>query len=247
MLKKLYEKSEVWFSVAWIIAYCVLASLGDNLSASIGVSKIITLPILIVLSAILFIFINKNNLLNKYGLCKSNVAISKMLFYIPLILLLTANLWYGFSINTSPLEIILYILCMFCVGFLEEMIFRGLLFNAMAKDGIKSAIIVSSLTFGMGHIINLFNGSSAELLPSFLQVIYATAIGFTFVMIYYKTKTIVPCIITHWIFNSLSIFANITAVTNERRIITSFLITVIATGYSLYIIFKIKEDTKVII
>ena len=26
ILKKLYEKSEIWFSIAWIIAYCVLMS-----------------------------------------------------------------------------------------------------------------------------------------------------------------------------------------------------------------------------
>ena len=32
--------------------------------------------------------------------------------------------------NGSPLETVLYILSMFCVGFLEEMIFRGFLFNA---------------------------------------------------------------------------------------------------------------------
>ena len=47
-------------------------------------------------------------------------------------------LWYGVAMNVSLLETVLYILTMFCVGFLEEMIFRGFLFNAMAKDGIKS-------------------------------------------------------------------------------------------------------------
>ena len=35
MLKKLYEKSEIWFAVAWIIAYVVLASTGDNISADL--------------------------------------------------------------------------------------------------------------------------------------------------------------------------------------------------------------------
>lgn len=62
------------------------------------------------------------------------------------------------------METALYVLSMLCVGFIEELIFRGFLFKAMAKDGIKSAIIVSSITFGLGHIINLVNG--AELLPT---------------------------------------------------------------------------------
>lgn len=31
ILKKLYEKSEIWFALAWIIGYVVLASTGDIL------------------------------------------------------------------------------------------------------------------------------------------------------------------------------------------------------------------------
>ena len=187
MMMKLYEKNEIWFTLAWIIAYVVLASIGDNISADIGVLKSITLPILVVLSVILFLFIKRNGLVEKYGLCKSEIPASKVLFYIPLIILLTANLWYGVTRNVSPLETILYILSMLCVGFLEEMIFRGFLFHALAKNGVKSAIIVSSVTFGIGHFVNLVNGSGAELLPNILQVLYAMAVGFAFVMIYYKT------------------------------------------------------------
>ena len=61
MLKKLYEKSEIWFAVVWIIAYCVLASIGDNMSTSIGVMKSVTLPILIVLPVVLYLFVKKND------------------------------------------------------------------------------------------------------------------------------------------------------------------------------------------
>jgi hypothetical protein len=37
ILKKLYDKSKIWFAVSWIIAYCVLLSVGDALSAEIGI------------------------------------------------------------------------------------------------------------------------------------------------------------------------------------------------------------------
>ena len=47
MIKKLYKKSEIWFALAWIIIYVVLASTGDNISENIGILKIATLPILI--------------------------------------------------------------------------------------------------------------------------------------------------------------------------------------------------------
>lgn len=244
MIKRLYEKSEIWFAVAWIVAYVVLASIGDNLSRDIGVTKIVTLPVLAVLSVLLFLFIGKNGLNEKYGLRKPCVAHSKMLFYLPLALLLTANLWYGVSSNLPLIETLLYVLSMFCVGFLEEMIFRGLLFNAMAKNGVKSAIVVSSLTFGMGHVVNLLNGSGAELLPSVLQVIYAAAVGFAFVMIYYKTKSIVACIVTHGVFNGLSAFSSEAMMTAENQIISALLLTAIAGGYALYIALAVKEKKE---
>ena len=244
MLKKLYDKSDLWFSIVWIIAYVILASIGDNLSLEIGIEKVVTLPILIILSFVLFFFISKNKLYNKYGLCKSNVNHSKMLFYIPLIILITANLWYGVALNFTCLETVFYILSMFCVGFLEEMIFRGLLFKAMEQNDVKSAIIVSSVTFGIGHIVNLINGSGANLISNLLQVVYAMAIGFTFVMIFYKTKSILPCIMTHSIFNALSAFSNEAIMIPQNEIISGIIITIIAGVYALYITFMIKEKDK---
>ena len=243
MLKKLYAKSEIWFTVAWIVAYVVVVSTADNFSADLGIEKIVTLPILIAQSAILYFFVKKNGLTEKYGLCKPRLPAAKMLYYIPLLVLLTANLWYGAAMNLSPLETVLYILSMFCVGFLEEMIFRGLLFQAMAKNGVKSAIIVSSVTFGIGHIVNLFNGSGAELLPNLLQVMYAVAIGFAFVMIYCKTKSLMPCILTHSVFNGLSAFANEAAMTPQREIVSGILLAVIGSGYALYLTLAVKEET----
>ena len=241
MIREFYDKNELGFSIIWIIAYCILASIGDNISDELGIAKVITLPILLVLSVILFLFIKRNNLTEKYGFCKADIAASKMLFYIPVIILLTANMWHGFRVNMSLLETILYILSMLCVGFLEELIFRGLLFNAMLKNGKNSAIIVSSVTFGVGHIINLINGSGAELLPNLLQVVYAIAVGFMFMMIYYRTKSLLPCIITHGVFNALSAFANETGLTSKEQIISCILITLISGAYALYIALKIKN------
>ena len=77
MLKKLYEKSEIWFALAWILAYVVLASAGDNISVSLGIGKIVTLPILIAISVTLYCFVRKNDLTEKYGLCRSKLPAQK--------------------------------------------------------------------------------------------------------------------------------------------------------------------------
>jgi membrane protease YdiL (CAAX protease family) len=244
VIKKLYEKSEIWFAVSWIIAYVILASAGDNISTNTGISKIVTLPILTALSVVLFFFVKRNGLIEKYGLCKPQISSAKMLFYFPLVVLLTANLWYGVAMNGSPTEVLLYILSMFCVGFLEEMIFRGFLFKAMAENGVKSAIIVSSITFGFGHIINLINGSGAQLLPNLLQVVYATAAGFMFVMIYYKSGSLLACIAAHGVFNALSVFADEANASGEMRILSAVLLTVIAGAYAVYLAWTVKTNDK---
>ena len=242
MLKKLYDKSKIWFSVLWIVAYCVLMSVGDSISQLAGIEKSITLIIGLTLSLVLLLFLKKNKLFKNYGFCLPAVSHKTMLYYIPLLVMLTANLWYGVSVNYTILETIIYTLTMLCVGFLEETIFRGLLFEAMRKDNQKIAIIVSSITFGIGHIINLFNGSGAELLPNLLQVVYATSAGFMFVMIYCKSKSIIPCIVSHGLFNSLSAFSNETSLTTKNQIISSILLTLITSAYAIYLAFAIKKE-----
>ena len=244
VLKKLYDKSKIWFAVAWIIAYCVLLSVGDALSAMVGIEKSVTLAIAIALSATLLLFLKKYGLFADYGLSAPKTSAKSMLYYIPIFVMLTANLWYGVTLNYGAIETVLYILAMLCVGLLEEVIFRGLLFEAMRGDNAKAAIIVSSVTFGIGHIINLINGSGAELLPNLLQVVYATAAGFMFVMMYCKSKSLVVCIAAHGLFNAMSAFANEGGTTNEMRILSAALLTLITGSYALYLALSMKEKNK---
>lgn len=121
------------------------------------------------------------------------------------------------------------------VGFIEEIIFRGFLFKMMAKDNIKSAIIVSSITFGIGHIVNLLNG--ADLIPTLMQICYAVSIGYLFVTIFYKSKSLIPCIITHSLINALSIFN----AENSTSYIVPIILTLMPLIYAIYINKTIKE------
>ena len=239
--KSLFDKSKILFAVTWIVAYCVLFSVGDALSAAVGVLKAVTLPIGIFMSVILIAFLHKHNLFGEYGLCKPTASPREMLFYIPAVIMMSANLVFGVAINYNALNTVMYVLSMVCVGFLEEIIFRGLLFEAMRENGLKTAVIVSSVTFGIGHIINLINGSGAELLPNLLQVVYATAAGYMFVMMYYRSKSIIICIAAHGIFNALSIFTKEADVTDGMQIFTAMMLTAITGSYAVYLALSMKE------
>lgn len=234
---RLYKKNVMNFSLMWIIAYVVLFSAADNFSVSLGFKKIITAPVSIIFALLIFGFIKKHNLTEQYGLCALTGSLKNYLYFIPLILIISVNLWNGVTLNVSALETVLFILSMLCVGFIEEVIFRGFLFKAMCKDNVKLAIFVSSITFGLGHIVNLLNGR--ELIPTLLQICYATAIGFLFTIIFSKGKSLLPCIITHSIFNSLSVFA--VQSTQMIGIIISILLCVISLGYALWILKKAEK------
>lgn len=145
------------------------------------------------------------------------------------------NLWNGININNSANEITFHILTMINVGFIEEIIFRGFLFKMMEKDNIKSAIIVSSITFGIGHIVNLLNGT--ELLPTLMQICYAISVGYLFVIIFYKSKSLIPCIITHSLINSLSIF-------NVEKSISIYIIPIFLTIMPIIYIVYINKTVK---
>ena len=236
MMNRLYKKNELLFAIIWIVIYVFGLSVADNLSKTLGMEKIMTVVVSILLSVILFVWIQNNDLFCKYGLCRSQIPASKMLYYIPLILMISVNLWYGVSMNLSIAETVFYIISMLAVGFLEEMIFRGLLFQTMCKDCVKTAVIVSSITFGMGHIVNLINGSGADLLSNVLQVGYAIAAGFLFTVIFYKTKSLLACIGTHSVLNALSVFGNETAMTAGKEIISAAALAGISILYTIYIL-----------
>lgn len=239
-MKKIYDKNELNFALIWIGIYVVLASIGDSISGSVGVTKLFTAPICIILTIIIYIWIRKNELKEKYGLCRLKANAKTYMYFMPLVLLATTNIWWGVKLNLTVIETVFYVISMLCVGFLEEVIFRGFLFKAMCKTNIKSAIIVSSITFGIGHIVNLLNG--ADVPETLMQICYAVAIGFLFTIIFYKGKSLWPCIITHSVINSLSAFANEEGAPVWHGIAGSVFLCVVSIAYAIYIIKSNKEE-----
>ncbi|MBQ7105776.1 MAG: CPBP family intramembrane metalloprotease [Bacilli bacterium] len=199
-MKRSLEKYELFITIFLIVIYLLFNSICLN---NFGEYSIYTFLCNLVLSLGIIIFILKNRLVKYYSL-DSFPNPKKYLYFFPMILLIFVNFIGGVGINNTFFEILFYMLSMICVGFLEEIIFRGFLFKMMAKDSLKSAIIVTTITFGIGHILNLFNG--ADLIPTLVQICYAMAGGYLFVMILIKSKSLWPCIITHSLLNSLSIF-----------------------------------------
>ena len=232
-MKKLYEKNELTFAIVWIVVYCVLQSLANPLNKAIGVAYAASAAFCVLQTVVLFAFIRKNHLQKRYGLCKSPVPACQFLYYVPLIILASGNLRNGFALNYTPVETVCRIICMLCVGFLEEVIFRGLLFESIAKDNIKSAVIISSVTFGIGHIINLFNGSGMDLVNNLCQIVFAIAVGFLLVTVFYRGGSLLPCILVHSAINTLGTFANDANLTTETHLFHLAVLIAVTVVYTL--------------
>ena len=160
------KNKELDMTIVFIVIYVVGMSLGDNLSRIIGVEKRITVIVSILITIFLFLYIKRKDLMEKYGLKRVEGKSREYLYFIPLILISSVNIWFGVKMNMPIMGSIFYAFTMIFAGIIEEILFRGMLYKEMAESNEKSAMIVSSLLFGVGHIVNLFNGSGAELVAN---------------------------------------------------------------------------------
>ena len=230
-MNKFFTKYETPFCILLIVFYIIINSLCLEL---FGINDFRSVVVNTFFSFGLLMFISKMDKEEYYGLVGIKNT-KQYLYFIPLILILSVNLWNGINITGTWKEIVFFILNMLNVGFIEEIIFRGFLFKMMEKDNLRNAIIVSSITFGVGHIVNLLMG--AELVSTLLQIAYATSIGYLFVTIFYKSKSLVPCIITHSIMNALSVF-NIE--NTKMMYISGIFLIIVPLVYAFYINKKVK-------
>ena len=230
-MKKFYDRHELAFAIVWIIVYVNLFSMADNLSREIGIEKLITFPVSAAMSLVLLFWLRRHGLFEKYGLCAPRANARQFLYYLPLLLIVSCNAWFGLRLNMSVAESLLYVLSMLCVGFLEELIMRGFLFKAMCRDNVKTAIIVSSVTFGIGHIVNLINGSGMDIVSNLCQVCYAIAAGFMFVIIFHRGGSLLPCIACHSGLNALSAFS--VEPQGAAKIYVALALCLISAGYAL--------------
>ena len=146
-MRKLYETKEVLFAVLWILIYCLVLT---PIKGKLGFDSIVMLSVLAAFAICIFLFVKLNHLEEKYRLDRFPKDAKKYLYFIPMWILVTGNLWGGITLNYTAASLIIAVLSMAIVGFVEEMLFRGFLFKAMLKDGKPVvAIIVSAVTFAV--------------------------------------------------------------------------------------------------
>mgnify|MGYP002625807738 CR=1 FL=1 len=228
-MKRLYEKSEWGFALLWIGAYLVLGSGAELAGALIGAGAEARTVLYGFIAAAILCFVHRNGLAGYYGLAGLAVPARRFLWFIPLIVISTGNFWLGVALPGPAGLTILLAIRMLLVGVIEELLFRGLLYRALERKSETAAIVISSVIFGLIHLINL---SSGMLLPLALaQVALTTALGFLFALILARGKSLVPCIAAHCFIDVTSVFSDQAALTVNSVLLIDGAATVIALVY----------------
>ena len=232
-MKRLYEKSEITFAIMWIVIYTVcignLRRLGDD-------SPVLMIGLIIV-SALIFLCVRITGTAKYYGLIGWAKNSKAMLWFIPLWILSSINIWGGISPDYPMPGLLFAAVMMAFVGFAEELIFRGFLFKAILKDGnVRTAIIISSVTFGLGHISNLLIGQ--DLAETLVQIVFAVAVGFVFTMVFYKGGSLWPCILAHSVIDVTSVFCSGSSVVLNW--IIHIIVFVLSITYCLYLARRVE-------
>lgn len=102
-----------------------------------------------------------------------------------------------------PMLLLLLLECMM-VGLFEEMAFRGVIFLGILKKRPEdkiwafTSIALSSVIFGLVHLVNLIESSPAAV---FMQIGYSALIGAMCAVVLMKTANIWLCVVIHGLYN----------------------------------------------
>lgn len=175
----------------------------------------------------------------------------------PLLLFTLINIEEGIVVDTSkPMLITLHLLTALSTGWVEEILFRGLVLTTFlqkwgqTRKGIYLSVLVSSVLFGAIHLMNFIQGRK-PLLNTVTQITFAIFFGVMFSACLLRNRSIWPMILLHaavdWAGTLREIAVGgglrLTAppMTLENALV-SILITLPLCLYGLYILRKVEPD-----
>lgn len=237
------SKKPLQHALVWIGVYIVLVNIGDAIAESMGFA-FATAILVLALSLILIIYLLRNREAATIGLKQvRQTDFRATLYYLPLVLLVAMQ-WYG-GVNPALTAVQLgsIILLMIGVGLVEEAIFRGLLYRAIEqKSGVNRAVIISGITFGLGHLVNLLRGFTTQELVG--QIVAAVAIGIVLALLVAVTGNIVPGIVFHICYNIGGSTANV----NQGSQMVLLAVTLgICVLYGLYLVRRLPQRQALLV
>ncbi|TFD93031.1 CPBP family intramembrane metalloprotease [Cryobacterium lactosi] len=199
-MRKLQDTKPIWHALIWIAIYILAVNIGDLLGEVLQFPELTSI-VLVALSIILIVYLRRSGRLAFYGIRSVQPGTLPLtLWYVPLFAITFVQYAKGFAPGLDLTTIVFAILLVTAVGFIEELLFRGFLLEALRTRGnLTRAILISGITFGMGHIVNLLRGYSLP--DQAVQLVAAVLIGIALAYCVVLTGSILPGVVFHALFN----------------------------------------------
>lgn len=200
-MRTLQDTKPIWHALIWIAGYIAIVNIGDAVSEAVGIASSGTALLLVAYSLGLLWYLRAGNRTRFYGLRRAEPGTMRLTaFYLPLFALTFYQYGKGLNSDLDTQAIAIACILMIGVGFVEELVFRGFLFQAiLAKKTVLRAIYLSGITFGFGHIVNLMRGYSGS--DQLIQLGAAIVIGIALGYVVAITRSILPGVLFHILFN----------------------------------------------
>ena len=163
-----------------------------------------------------------------------------VLYYSPLLLISFSPLAAGVDLEKGAAFLFANLFLTLGIGMAEEIIFRGIICNLWLKYGVVKAMLLSSVLFGMSHILNVAGG--AGLLATILQICFAIVYGMVFTLIFIEGNSLIPCVLMHALHDFCSFICAEGAMRSD--IILGVIQSVILLAYFLYMFHQRRCESE---
>ena len=236
-MTRLFEMNRMRHFYVWLALFLLVNVIAVNIGINIGLDAhtAVAIPLAILTIALLTHLI-RSGIAPRIGLgTPAQVPAARMWFYLPLWLLVAWPLAQGLRTDLTMMLLITITGHFIAIGILEEVLFRALLDEGKPVR----AVIISTLTFGLGHMVSLLIGQG--LTDTVFQVINATVVGFIFTMIVYLTRNLHVVIAAHILYN---IMATATATSEGYTLLLAGLVVPLIYGAWLLFLAGVRPDSR---
>lgn len=180
----------------WIVLYQWLFWTLEALSHHFQFKNSGILIALVIYISLFYKWIKKSGDKEAIALKKSKVTNKKLvLYYLPLTILPIYNC---ITVEQQIIEFSFYLLIL-CVAIIEEIFFRGVLYQLLEKWSKCGYIILSSLLFAFFHLVNIYEGMEWQYV--FFQMLSAFTAGICYASLVICEESIYSCIVFHFLTN----------------------------------------------
>lgn len=209
-MRRLYDRDQLRHFLVWLALYLGMSLVALNLESALDLPPhtVVAIP-LAVLAVVISVYLVRTGVGCQIGLgVRPAVSLPRLWFYLPLVVLVALPLIGGVRTDLSAILIGVMVVHYASSGYLEEVLFRGMLLTHLLREWRAVwAVLFSAVTFGVGHSVSLLAGQSGA--DTIGQVVNATIVGLLFTLVVVATGSLTAVIVAHVFYNIIAELARV--------------------------------------